>query len=474
MILLFQKIPVQGSLLRPFLLLGKFLAHEQKLLSRMDHHIAKGGPQVRHLLLFVSRHLIQERAFPVDYLVMRQAQQEFLTVGIDHAEGQLVMGAASVDRILLHIIDKVVHPAHVPLIVKAQAVVLHLARDLRPGCGFLCDQESVGMFFLKDRIQVLQELDGFQIFISPIDIGYPFSIIFSVIQVKHGSHGVHTDSIRMILLRPEQRIGDQEILYLRTSVIVDQGSPVGMHPLPWIQMLVQAGAVKVGESECILGEMGRYPVQDHPDPLLMHIVHEIHKVLTASVAAGRRIVSGHLVSPGLVQRMFHNRHQFHMGIAHVFYIVSQKGSDLSVIIKKPPFFFRFSPGAQVHFVHSQRLLFVVKVFSGLHPVSVTPLIFLQVCNNGSCLRPKLRFISIRVRFQIDQGALCLDLIFVQSACLDSRDKQFINAGDIQAVHLMAPSVPMVKIAHYTDPHGVGRPHGKINAGYPMDRHGMCA
>ena len=355
----------------------------------MDHHITKGGPQVRHLLFLIPRHLVQKRAFSMDYLIMRQTQKEFLTVGIDHTESQLIMSSASVDGIFLHIINKVVHPSHIPLVVKTQAVVFYFACDLRPGCGFFCDKQGIRMFFLKDRVQMFQELYGFQIFISAVDISYPFSVIFSIIQVKHRGHSVHTDSVGMILLCPEQSVGDQEIFHLRTSVIVDQGSPMRMHTLSGIQMLVQTCAVKIRKTEGIFGEVSRHPVQDHADPLLVHVVHKVHKVLTASIAAGGGIITGYLISPGFVQRMFHNRHQFHMGVSHFFYIISQKGSDLSVIIKEPAFLFRFSPGAQVHLIYSQRLLLVMELFSGLHPFSVIPLILLQVGNYRGCLWPKL-------------------------------------------------------------------------------------
>ena len=332
----------------------------------------------------------------MDYLIMRQAQKEFLTVGIDHTESQFIMGSASVDRILLHVIDEVVHPSHVPLIVKAQTVIFYFSGDLGPGGGFFCDKQGIRMFFLEDRIQMFQELDSFQVFISAVDIGYPFAVIFPIIQVKHGGHGVHTDPIGMILFCPEQRVGDQEIFHLRTSIIVDQSSPVRVHPLSGIQMLIQTCAVKIRKAEGIFGEVGRYPVQDHADPLLMHIIHKIHKVLTASVAAGGGIITCYLIAPGFVQRMFHNRHQFHMGISHFFYIIRQKGSDLSVIIKKPALLFGFSPGSQVHLIYRQWLLLIMELFSGLHPFSVIPLILSQIRNNRSRLRTQFRFISVRV------------------------------------------------------------------------------
>ena len=36
---------------------------------------------------------------------------------------------------------------------------------------------------------------------------------------------------------------------------------------------------------------------------------------------------------------------------------------------------------------------------------------------------------------------------------------------------MHAAVPVVEIAYHTDPHGIGRPYCKVNAGYALDGHG---
>ena len=101
----------------------------------------------------------------------------------------------------------------------------------------------------------------------------------------------------MVYIFPEQCIGNQEIRYLRTSVIVNQRTPVRMRALARIEMLVQAGAIKCAQSERIARKMSRYPVQNDTNPLLMHIVHEIHKILRCAIPGGRCIVAGHLIPP---------------------------------------------------------------------------------------------------------------------------------------------------------------------------------
>src|SRR5699024_7562838 len=100
-----------------------------------------------------------------------------------------------------------------------------------------------------------------------------------------------------------------------------------------VGMLVNAGSVKTGQTMGISGEVGGNPVQDHADALLMHIIHKVHKIIRRSVAAGRRVIAGYLITPGGVKGMLHNGEQLYMSIPHLLYILCQSYSNLPVIIK---------------------------------------------------------------------------------------------------------------------------------------------
>ena len=69
----------------------------------------------------------------MDDLVVRERQDEVLAEGVDQAEGQLVVVVAAVDRVLLEVRQRVVHPAHVPLEAEAEAADVGRPRDARPG-----------------------------------------------------------------------------------------------------------------------------------------------------------------------------------------------------------------------------------------------------------------------------------------------------------------------------------------------------
>ena len=75
---------------------------------------------------------------------------------------------------------------------------------------------------------MLEKFYGFQVLVSAVFIGYPLTVLFAVIQIKHRRHGVHPDTVHMEFPQPEKHIGDEEILHLRLAVIEDLGAPVRM------------------------------------------------------------------------------------------------------------------------------------------------------------------------------------------------------------------------------------------------------
>ena len=55
----------------------------------------------------------------MDHLVVGKYQDELLALGIEHAEGQLPVVVMAEIWIALHVIQEIVHPAHVPLEVES-------------------------------------------------------------------------------------------------------------------------------------------------------------------------------------------------------------------------------------------------------------------------------------------------------------------------------------------------------------------
>ena len=172
-------------------------------------------------------------------------------------------------RIQLHIFQEVIHPSHIPLQTKTKSVLLCIPCNHRPCSRFLSDHHSSMISSKNYCIQMLKEFNSLQILISAIFICDPFSILLTIIKIKHGSNSIHTKSVYVALLHPVKGICDQEVLNLRASVIINLGTPVRMFSLSRICVLIHCGSVKVRKTMGIFREMCRYPVKDNSNLILM-------------------------------------------------------------------------------------------------------------------------------------------------------------------------------------------------------------
>ena len=88
----------------------------------------------------------------MDHLVVGEYQHKILAVGVQHAKGQPAVMVAAEIGIALHISQKIIHPAHVPLIIKAQRALFHIPGDLRPCRGLLGNKHSSFGLLLENGI----------------------------------------------------------------------------------------------------------------------------------------------------------------------------------------------------------------------------------------------------------------------------------------------------------------------------------
>ncbi len=111
----------------------------------------------------------------------------------------------------------------------------------------------------------------------------------------------------MILVHPKKGIAYEEVPHFVPAIIKNVAFPVRMKTLSWVLVFIKVCSVKICQTMFIRGEMGRHPVQDHTDFILMEKVDEKHEILRTAIAAGGSKITSHLVSPGPVERMFHHR-----------------------------------------------------------------------------------------------------------------------------------------------------------------------
>src|ERR1700731_3806853 len=214
----------------------------------------------------------------------------------------------------------VVHPTHVPLHAEAQAAQIGGARDAWPGGGLLSDSENAGEALEGDFIQALQEVNGFQIFAAAKFIGNPFTGLSGVIQINHGSHSVHAQSVDVIFVQPEQGVGDQIIADFIAAVVIDESAPIELCALPRVRVLEEVSSIKLRQAVGVPREMGGSPVEDDSYSGVVTTIDEIHEVCGRPVAAGGGVIAEGLVAPGAIEGMLHDRKQFDVGISEFFYV----------------------------------------------------------------------------------------------------------------------------------------------------------
>ena len=304
---LFQHLPGQLSLVRPLPRLAEFTAHEQQLGTRVGIQVGVQQAQVGKALPVIARHLAQHGAFAVHHLVVGKGQQEILGKGVHQAEGELVVVIVPVHRLAGHVVQGVVHPAHVPLHGKAQSTHPGGARDLGPGGGFLGDGQGTGVRAQGEGVELPQELYGLQVLAAAVAIGRPLAGLARVIQVQHGGHRIHPQAIQVELLQPVVGAGQQEVLHLVAAVIENERAPVGVLAPARILVLIQGGAVKPGQGVGVSRKMRGHPIQDHPDAATVEVVDKKAEVIGAAETLGGSEITRGLVAPGVIERVLGDR-----------------------------------------------------------------------------------------------------------------------------------------------------------------------
>ena len=169
----------------------------------------------------------------------------------------------TVDGIQLEIIQRVVHPAEVPLVPEAQSAGLRRSGHAREVGGLFCHAHGAWYQFAQHAVGFAQEFDGFKVFAAAVLVRDPLPLFAAVVAVNHGGHCIHTQGINAEALYPVQGVADQVVADFATTVVINQRVPVLVIAFARIAVFIQVRAVKFGETEIIFREVTRHPVEDH-------------------------------------------------------------------------------------------------------------------------------------------------------------------------------------------------------------------
>ncbi len=457
-----QHVPLQALVVLPLAALAELAAHEQQLLARMAPHVAQQQAQVGELLALVPGHAPEQGALAVHHLVVGQGQHEVLGEGVPDAESELIVVMLAIDGIPGEVAQGVVHPAHVPFHAEAQATGVGRARYHGPGGGFLGHHLDVRMGAVGGLVQAAQEMDGGNVLLAAVFVGDPFARLTAVIQVEHGGHGIHAQTVHVVAVQPEQGAGEQEGAHLVAAVIEDVAVPLGVIALLGIGMLEQVGAVEVCQAVLVAGEMGRHPVEDDAYALLMQAIHQVHEVLGCAVARRGREIARRLVAPGAEEGMLGHGQQLDVGEPHVLDITRQLLRQLPIAQGAVVFLGHAAPGTEVYLVHGEGRVQPVRRAPPAHPVVVVPLVVeAPQARRGLGRRfpEEGEGIALVHPITVETGK---DAVLVIHPRRDARDEAFPDAGAVAARRQpVALGVPVVEVADHRHAFGVGRPHGEV-------------
>ena len=332
---------------------------------------------------------------------------------------------------------------------------------------------------------MLQELHRIEVLVAAVDVSRCVLALTTIVEVEHGGHGIHTDTIGMIAVCPEHRTADEEVRHLVLPIVEGQGAPVRMARETWIRILIEPRPIELCQPPAVAREVRRYPVEDDADAGLMHIIHEVHEVLRCTVAARRRVVAGHLIAPARIERMLHHRHELDMRIALLLHILCKLHRKLTVVVELGAelcgaiFIDRLllpCEGAEVQLIDRHRFFLdagdtALRLL--LLPCRIRPRKLSDVFHDGSIARTKLEAEGIRIDLQERLLVVTLDLILIEAARGEVRDEQLEYAGIAETLHHMAAAIPEVEVADDRNTLCVRCPYGERDTIDAVDPDRMC-
>ena len=398
------------------------------------------------------------------HFVVGQHQDIVLAGEVGETEGHLVVVVLTEIRIQLHVFQEVVHPSHVPLKGESKAVVLRAVGHHRPRGALFRDDHGAVLPAGDDGVQVLEELDSFQVLVPAVLVRAPVPAGSAVIKIEHGRDRVNAETVHVILVQPVERVRDQEVLYLCLLIVEDLGSPVRMLTLPGVCVLIAGLAVEIRQAEGVTREMRRHPVKDDADAVLVQIIHEILEFLRFAVAGGGSVISGHLVAPAAVKGVLRDTHELDVGVSHVLHIGREFMGKILVVSEAAALhvFFVPLPGAEVALVNAHGGMARVLLRSFCHPLLVVPGVVPGLhFQTGRCPGAEFRTPCVRIRFVKKIPRLGLDHEFIQHAGLQSGDEGLPDAAFKDLLAEVRLGIPIIEIADDADSFSVGCPYSKM-------------
>ena len=435
-----KNIPILLPLLIPLAELTDLIAHKVQFFARVSEHVRVQGPGLRKLLFIIAGHLLNDRRLSMHHFIVRQRKQIVFIIKILHGEGELMIILRTIRRIRPEIVQRIVHPAHVPLIVEPESALRNRLRYPRIGGGILRDEHNLRMALLKSVVHTADKFDGIRVHTASL-ISLPVNQISDCIKSK---------SIEMIHADPEIGSRVQEGAHIPAGVAEIAAAPLTVADR-LVRILVQMSAVVLPEAEIVHRKMYGHHIKDHTDICCMKLINQLLQPVRLSVARCRAEKAKRLISPGLIRRIFIQRHNFHTVKMVFLQIRNQEISNLLIAVPAAghintlALFLRLlqlsdmllrvilsSPRTKMKLVDIQRLVFIIRPL--LHPPAVMKMVFFKIGDDRGCSRPEFGAERIGIRVIHKRIILLINAIFIHLSRFCIRDKHFPELTVFHAMH----------------------------------------
>src|SRR4029077_4748723 len=129
----------------------------------------------------------------------------------EEREGNVSLMKPPVNRIKLHVMEKIVHPAHIPFKAEPESAKVSRARNAGPRGLFLGDGHDPGEALVANFVEAFQEIDGIQIFAATKSIRDPLPFLARIVERETRSARTHAQPVDVKLGEPVERVCDEKI-----------------------------------------------------------------------------------------------------------------------------------------------------------------------------------------------------------------------------------------------------------------------
>ena len=275
---------------------------------------------------------------------MGKRQNVLLAVVIQHRERQLVIMVNAFSRRRPEVIQRVVHPAHIPLVVEAESALVHSLRHHGIIGGVL-------------RAEYCGRVDPFQPAIQGFQKTYTAHVLSSrriAHVIDNAADGVHAQSIKVVFRKPVISRGFHEAAHRTLGEVKIAAAPLAVCDVPELR-LIGRSSVKLRQRVSVHRKMHRNEIHQYGDAVLVADAYQLLQSVRRAISGGRREKSRRLVSPAFVAGIFVQRHKLNAVVAVLLAVLHQPRRDL-LILEPPILIIRIrAPAAKMYFINIQRV-----------------------------------------------------------------------------------------------------------------------